>query len=292
MLRSGPAGRRHSRRFRKLDERARYGNDIGGIPIKNEISRVIANTAYQTYERKLQKEVEEGQIPKHVAIIMDGNRRFAKEFGLSTTEGHVKGKDKLEEVMEWCRELGIKILTVYAFSTENLTREPEEVEYLMRMFEDNFHRLATDERIHKYHIRLTVIGQRDLLPRRVLRAIEAAEEATKEYDSYFYNIAIAYGSRQEIIRAIKHIAEEVKEGKMRVEDIDEEVFSKFLYTADFPDPDLILRTSGEERISNFLLWQLAYAELYFTDVYWPGFRKVDFMRAIRSYQMRQRRFGK
>lgn len=231
-------------------------------------------------------------MPNHVAIIMDGNRRFAKEFGLSTTEGHVKGKDKLEEVMEWCRELGIKILTVYAFSTENLNREPPEVDYLMKLFEDNFMRLATDARIHENHIRLTVIGQRELLPKRVQKAIKVAEDATKDYDSYFYNIAIAYGSRQEIIQAIKQISLAVKEGKMQVEDIDEEVFSKFLYTADFPDPDLILRTSGEERISNFLLWQLAYAELYFTDVYWPGFRKVDFMRAIRSYQMRQRRFGK
>jgi tritrans,polycis-undecaprenyl-diphosphate synthase [geranylgeranyl-diphosphate specific] len=260
--------------------------------VKNEISRVIANTAFQTYERKLQKEIEEGQVPRHVAIIMDGNRRFAKEFGLSTTEGHIKGKDKLEEVMEWCQELGVKILTVYAFSTENLNREPEEIEYLMDLFEDNFRRLATDERIHRNHIRLTVIGQRELLPERVRKAIQVAEDATKQYDSYFYNIAIAYGSRQEIIQAIKQIAEAVKDGKMQVEDIDEEVFSKFLYTADFPDPDLILRTSGEERISNFLLWQLAYAELYFTDVYWPGFRKVDFMRAIRSYQLRQRRFGK
>ena len=231
-------------------------------------------------------------MPKHVAIIMDGNRRFAKEFGLSTTEGHIKGKDKLEEVMEWCRELGVKVLTVYAFSTENLNREPEEIEYLMDLFEDNFMRLATDERIHKYHIRLTVIGQRELLPDRVQKAIQVAEEATKQYDSYYYNIAIAYGSRQEIIQAIKQIAEAVKVGTMKVDDIDEEVFSKYLYTADFPDPDLILRTSGEERISNFLLWQLAYAELYFTDVYWPGFRKVDFMRAIRSYQLRQRRFGK
>jgi tritrans,polycis-undecaprenyl-diphosphate synthase [geranylgeranyl-diphosphate specific] len=197
----------------------------GGIPIKNEISRVIANTAYQTYERKLQKEIEGGQVPRHVAIIMDGNRRFAKEFGLSTTDGHLKGKEKLEEVMEWCLELGVKILTVYAFSTENLTRQPEEVEYLMKMFEENFKQLATDERIHKHHIRLTVIGQRDLLPKKVQRAIKIAEDATKDYDSYFYNIAIAYGSRQEIIQAIKQIAQAVKEGKMEVDDIDEDVFS-------------------------------------------------------------------
>jgi len=137
-----------------------------------------------------------------------------------------------------------------------------------------------------------VLGQRDLLPDTVIKAIEYAESRTAHYSNFYYNLATAYGSRQEIIHAIKQIAEQVKEGKMEVEDIDERTFSNYLYTADLPDPDLILRTSGEERISNFLLWQLAYSELYFTDVYWPGFRKIDFLRAIRSYQLRRRRFGK
>ena len=233
----------------------------------------------------------EGEMPHHIAVIMDGNRRFAKEFGLTTTEGHLKGKDKLEEVLDWCMELDIKVLTVYAFSTENLHREPEEVESLMRMFEENFYRLGDDERIHKHGIKVTVLGQRDLLPENVLKAIEYAEGKTCQYSNYYYNIALAYGSRQEIVQAIKQIAQRVKDGLLEVEDIDEKTFSNYLYTADFPDPDLILRTSGEERISNFLLWQLAYAELYFTDVYWPGFRKIDFLRAVRSYQLRQRRFG-
>jgi tritrans,polycis-undecaprenyl-diphosphate synthase [geranylgeranyl-diphosphate specific] len=194
--------------------------------------------------------------------------------------------------MEWCLDLGIKVLTVYAFSTENLNREPQEVEYLMHIFEENFHRLGEDERIHKHGIRLTVLGQRELLPEKVQAAIKYAEEKSASYSNYFYNIAIAYGSRQEIIQAIKGIALEVKDGKLKVDQINEDVVNRFLYTADFPDPDLVLRTSGEERVSNFLLWQLAYSELYFTDVYWPGFRKVDFLRAIRSYQLRQRRFGK
>jgi tritrans,polycis-undecaprenyl-diphosphate synthase [geranylgeranyl-diphosphate specific] len=223
---------------------------------------------------------------------MDGNRRFAKEFGLQPTDGHIKGKDKLEEMMEWCLELGIKILTVYAFSTENLERDPEEVDSLMRLFENNFYKLGDDERIHKHKIRVSVLGQMELLPGNVKKAIQYATEKTASYDQYFYNIAIAYGSRQEIIQAIKQVAAKVKKGDLEVEEIDEKVFSNFLYTADFPDPDLILRTSGEERVSNFLLWQLAYAELYFTDVYWPGFRKIDFLRAIRSYQLRQRRFGR
>jgi tritrans,polycis-undecaprenyl-diphosphate synthase [geranylgeranyl-diphosphate specific] len=264
----------------------------GGKAIKNEISRVIASTAYNTYEKRLFKEVRDEKIPHHVAVIMDGNRRFAKEFGLTTAEGHIRGKDKLEELLDWCMELGIKVLTVYAFSTENLQRDPDEVESLMKMFEDNFHRLGDDERVHKYGIKISVLGQRDLLPSRVIKAIEYAEQRTAGYSNYYYNIATAYGSRQEIIQAIKRIAQKVKDGEMSVEDIDEKTFSNCLYTADFPDPDLILRTSGEERISNFLLWQLAYSELYFTDVYWPGFRKIDFLRAIRSYQLRQRRFGK
>lgn len=260
--------------------------------MKNEISKVIANTAYQTYERKLFKEVTDGPIPHHVAIIMDGNRRFAREFGLSANEGHVKGKEKLEEVMEWCLELGIKILTVYAFSTENLKREAQEVEYLMDLFAENFRKLAKDERIHKHRIKLTVIGQMELLPEKVQESIREALDATKDYDSYYYNIAIAYGSRQEIIQAIKRVAEKVKCGELDIDQIDEKLVSSHMYTGTLPDPDLILRTSGEERVSNFLLWQLAYSELYFTDVYWPGFRRVDFLRAIRSFQQRKRRFGK
>jgi tritrans,polycis-undecaprenyl-diphosphate synthase [geranylgeranyl-diphosphate specific] len=259
--------------------------------MKEEISKVIANTAYQTYERRLQREVLEEAVPHHVAIIMDGNRRFAREFGLAPNEGHIKGKEKLEEVMEWCLELGIKVLTVYAFSTENLLRQAEEVQYLMDLFEDNFYKLAKDERIHKHHIRLTVIGQIDLLPENVQKAIRTAVDATKDYDNYYYNIALAYGSRQEIVQAIRSIADDVKQGRLEIEMIDERTVSSYMYTAQFPDPDLVLRTSGEERVSNFLLWQLAYSELYFTDVYWPGFRKVDFLRAIRTYQQRKRRFG-
>ena len=223
---------------------------------------------------------------------MDGNRRFAKEFGLTTAEGHIRGKDKLEELLDWCMELGVKVLTVYAFSTENMNRDADEVESLMKLFEESFLKLADDQRIHKNRIKVTVLGQRELLPENVIKAIEVAESRTKDYDNYFYNIALAYGSRQEMISAIKRIACKVKDGELVVDDIDEKTVSSFLYTADFKDPDLVLRTSGEERVSNFLLWQLAYSELYFTDVFWPGFRKVDFLRAIRTYQARQRRFGK
>jgi tritrans,polycis-undecaprenyl-diphosphate synthase [geranylgeranyl-diphosphate specific] len=223
---------------------------------------------------------------------MDGNRRFAKELGIDPTKGHLKGKDKLEEVTDWCLEVDVKILTVFAFSTENLKRKSEEIDWLMKLFADNFRRAGDDERAHKHGIKVRAIGQRSLLPQEVQDAIAYAEEKTKDYDNYLFNIAVAYGSREEMLQAIRNIAEDVKNGKLDSENINEKVFSNYLYTADLPDPDLVLRTSGEERVSNFLLWQLAYSELYFADIYWPGFRKVDFLRAIRSYQKRQRRYGK
>ena len=222
---------------------------------------------------------------------MDGNRRYAAELGIMTKEGHQKGRDKLEEMLDWCMELKIKVLTVYAFSTENIRREPEEIDFLMKLFIDNFKTMAEDARVHKYKIRVRVIGNPSILPNELQEAIKYAEERTRDYDQYFFNLAIAYGGREEILQAIRGIASKVKEGKMKIEDISEESFSKMLYTSDLPDPDLILRTSGEERISNFLLWQLAYLEFYFADVYWPGMRRIDFLRAIRDYQRRVRRYG-
>lgn len=257
-----------------------------------DITRLISEAAYQAYEKKLLSQVRKGKIPQHLAIIMDGNRRYAYVLGLGKTEGHEKGKEKLEEVLEWCLEVGIRILTVYAFSTENLNRPKDEVDKLMKLFAENFRRAGDDERAHKHRIRIRALGQRELLPKEVVDAIEYAEERTKGYDDYFYNLAVAYGGREEILNAIKSVALDVKSGRIDVDDIDEKLISSRLYTSGLPDPDLILRTSGEERISNFLLWQLAYSELCFVDVYWPGFRKIDFLRAIRSYQMRQRRYGK
>lgn len=238
------------------------------------------------------KEIKLYPLPQHIAIIMDGNRRFAKEIGLDPSEGHRMGRDKLEEVLNWCLELGLKVLTVYAFSTENFTRNSAEVQLLINLFEENFRKLGDDERVHKHKIRVRVIGKRELLPESLISAINYAEERTKNYDNYFFNLAVAYGGRQEIIDAIKQIARDVKDDKISVDEISEDLVSSKLYTKDLPDPDLILRTSGEERVSNFLLWQMAYSELYFVDVYWPGFRKIDLLRAIRAYQMRQRRFGK
>jgi tritrans,polycis-undecaprenyl-diphosphate synthase [geranylgeranyl-diphosphate specific] len=248
--------------------------------------------AEQVPVSQLESEVRARPLPRHVAIIMDGNRRFAAQMGLDPLEGHMVGRERLEELVNWCLEVGIRVLTVYAFSTENLKRSPAEVEKLMRLFAENFRRAGDDERAHKHKIRVRALGQVSLLPQDVQDAIRYAEEKTKCYDQYSFNIAVAYGGREEILKAIREIARDARDGKVRPEDIDEKLVSSHLYTSDIPDPDLILRTSGEERISNFLLWQLAYSELYFADVYWPGLRKVDFLRAIRSYQKRKRRFGK
>jgi len=254
----------------------------------------VVDAVGRSVEALLLAEVKASPVPRHLAIIMDGNRRFAETLGLPTNTGHSLGRDTLEAVLDWCLEVGIRHLTVYAFSTENFRRGPSEILHLMDLFEDNFLKMAEDERVHRNKIHVRAIGQLDLLPARVQRAIRVAEERTRGYDSYYYTVAVAYGGREEILRAIRQIAVDVREGRLRAEDVDEGVVSKHLYTSHLPqpDPDLILRTSGEERISNFLLWQLAYSELVFSDVYWPGFRKVDFLRVIRSFQQRQRRYGK
>lgn len=261
-------------------------------PTTQHRSSIIADTAYKQYEKRLLKDVLQHPPPEHVAIIMDGNRRFARELGLGPAEGHKEGRNKLEEILNWGMEVGVKILTVYAFSSENLSRNKEEIDELMKLFEESFYRAAKDKRVHKHRIRIRALGMIEILPENVRKAIAHVEAKTKKYDSHHLNLAIAYSGREEIVRAIKEIAAKVKAGKMDIDQIDEKTFSGYLYTKEFPDPDLILRTSGEVRVSNFLLWQLAYSELYFVDVYWPGFRKIDFLRAIRSYQQRARRFGK
>jgi tritrans,polycis-undecaprenyl-diphosphate synthase [geranylgeranyl-diphosphate specific] len=255
------------------------------------LSHAVAGALRDASERHLLEKIREAPVPRHIAIIMDGNRRFASDHGLLIEQGHEKGKDKLEELLNWCLETGIKILTVYALSTENFSRSKEELTGLMELFAKSFREIATDERVHKHHIRVRAIGNISVLPEDVQAAIAEAERATATYSDYHYNVAIAYGGREEIVQAIRSLAREVAEGRLRPEQIDGHMVSERLYTADLPDPDLVLRTSGEERISNFLLWQSAYAELYFADVMWPGLAKVDFLKAIRAFQTRQRRYG-
>ena len=228
---------------------------------------------------------------KHLAFIMDGNRRYAAQAGLFSAQGHILGKNSLEKLLDWCMDLDIRIVTVYAFSMENLNRDEKEVDTLMSLFNSSFKEISKDERVHKNKIKIKVIGSPEKLPKKVQNSILEAEEKTKDYSNFQLNIAVAYSGRQEIIHAVKTIVNKAVSGEIQTSDINSSLLSSHLYTGDLPDPDLILRTSGEERISNFLLWQIAYAELYFADVYWPALRKIDFLRAIRSFQLRKRRLG-
>jgi len=255
------------------------------------LSEIVAGAFREATEKRLLQIVLQSPVPRHLAIITDGNRRFAEQHGLLVQEGHVRGKDKIEALLDWCLEIGLRILTVFALSTENLNRPKDELDGLMDLFARSFRDVARDERVHKNHIRVRAIGNLSVLRGDVREAIELAEGATKSYSDYFYNIAIAYGGREEIIRAIRSLAQEVADGRLRPDEIDSSQVAKYLYTSDLPDPDLVFRTSGEERISNFLLWQTAYAELYFAEVLWPGLTRLDFLRAIRDFQNRKRRYG-
>jgi len=253
---------------------------------------IVSKQVYSTYEHKLDKAVRGGPIPQHIGIIMDGNRRYAKEFlDSDIDEGHRLGEKKIESVMDWCLDLGVKYVTLYAFSSENFKRDREEVDFLMDLAESSFLEMADNPKIHKNRVAIRAIGKLEALPENVCKAIDYAYEKTKDYSDFTISICLAYGGRQEIVEAVKEIAAKIESGNMSVDEITESVISSHLYTGDMPDPDLILRTSGEIRVSNFLLWQLAYSELYFTDIYWPGFRRIDLLRAIRSYQQRKRRYG-
>ncbi len=256
-----------------------------------ELLRLIG--AYKIYEKWLSRVVGKGGIPSHIAIIMDGNRRWALKKGLEPWFGHRAGAKKVEDVVKWCLELGVKVITFFVLSTENFRRDQNELRELFKILQENVEENLKGDMLHKNKVRIKVLGRKDLLPDNLRRSLEKLEEMTKNYDNLFVNLAIAYGGRAEITDAAKELAKDVLSGRIKIEDIDERLISRYLYTADLPaqDPDMIIRTSGEERISNFLLWQSAYSELIFLDVYWPEFRKIDLMRAIRTYQKRQRRFG-
>jgi len=240
---------------------------------------------------KLVEQIKRQPMLQHVAVIMDGNRRYAAGLGLSPSAGHLFGRDKIREMLEWCFELGIKNLTLYAFSTENFRRDSNEVEALMNLCKEELAKAKKDSRIHKNQVRIRILGKLESLPKDIWESAQEIMDQTKHYECYSLNIALAYGGREELLQAIQKIAHEVQQGRLSIDEIKEPIISKYLYTNGIPDPDLILRTSGEERISNFLLWQLAYSELYFSDVYWPAFQKRDFLQAIQTCQQRKRRFG-
>jgi len=249
---------------------------------------------YKLYEKWLWFQVREGKKPEHVAIILDGNRRWAAHKALIPWIGHRRGADKIDDLMDWCIELGVKFITLYAFSTENFRRPKKEVDEIMKLIEEKLHSILENKRIHENKIRVKAIGRLDLLPNSTQEIIQRVEETTKMYNDRFLNVAIAYGGRAEIVDATKKIANKVKNGELNPEKINEKLFEKYLYTAHMPrqDADLIIRTSGEERLSGFLSWQSAYSELCFVDVNWPDFRLIDLLRAVRTYQRRKRRFGK
>ena len=250
------------------------------------------NMLYKLYETFLWSQIKNGPTPAHIGLIVDGNRRFAKGRGLAQNLGHEEGSKKLEEFLRWCWRLEIKVITLFGFSTENFSRSQEEVDYLMDLITGKLKQFQTDPAIISERVRVKVIGRRTDLSDEMNREIDIVEAMTADHDRFLLNIALSYGGRAEIIDAVREVASEVQAGSLDVDDIDEAKFAEYLYTQGVPDPDLIIRTSGEERLSGFLLWQSAYSELYFTDVFWPAFRMIDFWRALRIYQQRERRFGR
>lgn len=232
---------------------------------------------------------EMNNLPTHIAVIMDGNRRWAKNKNLDVRLGHKKGAETLENIVRYCNKIGIKYLTVYAFSTENWKRSKEEVGALMLLLQnylDDFAKRADTE-----NIRINMLGNREELSKGLLKSIDNAIERTKNNTGINFNVAFNYGGRDEIVRAVKKIASDVKDNIVNIEVINEELISNSLYTKNIPDPDLMIRTSGEIRTSNFLPWQLVYSELYFTDKLWPDFTEDDLEKAIEEYKRRNRKFG-
>jgi undecaprenyl diphosphate synthase len=234
--------------------------------------------------------LDKNNIPKHVAIIMDGNGRWAKEKGLPRAAGHKEGIERVKEIVRAARKIEIKVLTIFAFSSENWNRPRKEISILMR-FLINFLEREINE-LDKNDIKFRVMGREEPLPGYLLKKIKKAEEKTKDNKSLVLVIALNYGGRQEIVDAAKKFARSVISKEIELEELDEGLFSGFLYTAGLPDPDLLIRTSGELRISNFLLWQLSYAEFYFSQKYWPDFKSPDLTEAIEEFQRRERKFGR
>ncbi|OKY78035.1 MAG: Undecaprenyl pyrophosphate synthase UppS [Candidatus Methanohalarchaeum thermophilum] len=236
--------------------------------------------------------MEEIGSPNHVAIIQDGNRRYAYEKNESAYRGHQAGVSATERILDHCKDLGVNYLTVYAFSTENFSRDEEELEDLFDLFEEKFEEIAEDERIHENEIRVRMIGEPDLMPEKVIKKVEKAERSTEGYSNFYFNIALGYGGKKELVDTMKLLEEKIKDGSLEIEDIDKDVISGSLYPhhldeEKLPQVDLLIRTGGEKRFSNFLLWQASGEECvtYFTDEYWPEFDEESFNKAIEKYKL-------
>ena len=249
---------------------------------------------YKVYGRWLKTQLKKEDMPRHIGIILDGNRRWAKGQKMDPWEGHWAGGEHVKDFLEWCLNLNINTVTLYAFSTENFKRNEKEVEELMKVYEKALNDVLASDVIKKHQVRVKAIGRRNLLPEKLQKLINDVEEQSKNNDKFYLNVALAYGGRAEIVDATKELAQLVKAGKLEPEQMSEELIEEHLYTKHLPqqEPDLIIRTGSESRLSNFLLWQAAYSELFIVDVYWPDFREIDLQRVIRDYQRRNRRYGK
>ncbi|MFD7296025.1 isoprenyl transferase [Streptomyces sp. NPDC059897] len=242
------------------------------------------------YARRVEGHLDHAQVPKHIGVIMDGNRRWAKAAGSTTAQGHQAGAAKIEEFLGWCSETDVEVVTLWLLSTDNFDRPQEELVPLLGIIEDTVRTLAEDGRWRVQHV-----GNTDILPSGMQTVLKEAEESTAGRDGIVVNVAIGYGGRQEIADAVRSMLLDASDKGSSIEDVAETVtvdaIGKHLYTKEQPDPDLVIRTSGEQRLSGFMLWQTAHSEYYFCDVFWPAFRKVDFLRAMRDYAVRHRRFG-
>lgn len=245
---------------------------------------------FKTVLQELPADLDKNRLPKHVAVIMDGNGRWAKRRGLPRIMGHQRGVDALKDLLRCCKDWGVPALTAYAFSTENWGRPLEEVEFLMTLFERVLRREL--EEMNQENVRIRFVGNLEALPRSLQDEIDRSMDRTKNNSGIQFSVATNYGGRQEIIQACKAIATQIQKGTIDVDDIDEELFENHLYTNGIIHPDLLIRTSGEMRLSNFLLWQMAYAEIYVTQTLWPDFDRLEFHKALLAYQQRERRFGK
>ncbi len=265
--------------------------------VKARFGLAFPSLIYRLYERQLLRQVQRFPVPGHVGLILDGNRRYGRQHSLTNPRDvYSIGSEKLDDLLGWRAELAIPAITLWVFSTDNLRRVPEEVSGILAAVETKLTLLSQDPRIHQRRIRVRAVGRLELLPASTLAAVRAAERATEGYEDMQLTIAAAYGGRQEITDAVQALLrEQQKQGKtldQTIALVTPEAISRYLYAPDLPDPDLIIRTSGEIRLSGFLLWQSAHSEFYFTDVFWPAFRKIDFLRAVRAFQQRRRRYGR
>ncbi len=250
----------------------------------------LRGLVYRLYERRLESSLSRTGVPRHVGVMCDGNRRWARSAGLlDVSSGHRKGADKIFELLEWCRATNVEVVTLWLLSTDNLTRPAAELEPLLQIIEDTVRELVAQR------WRVKPVGALDLLPAETAQVLKDAGEATADYPGLLVNVAVGYGGRREIADAVRSLLQEQATKGTTIEELaeilDVEHIAEHLYTAGQPDPDLVIRTSGEQRLGGFLLWQSAHSEFYFCDAYWPAFRKVDFLRALRSYAGRHRRFG-